>query len=173
MSIKKKNLKNAIREYLLDEGILRKMIPDPDSKLDFGFMFSFPPGTKDENMNVFKIKNKNFITISLLSKLSNQRIAALNSLKKEKIRLYFTKLRYFFLSKEVYFQIGMKNNRYEIKEQIFVEKDETISRNSFFKLIKKIFYCYYYSIILLDEFCSGEDIIAKENDSGFNFSLYT
>ena len=35
-------IKNLIREYLLDEGILRENVKDP--KIEFGFSFIFPPG---------------------------------------------------------------------------------------------------------------------------------
>lgn len=65
MSIKESRIKQLIREYLLDESLLRGKIDDP--KLDFGFQFIFPPG-KDplgrqigRNMVVINPKKKRFV----------------------------------------------------------------------------------------------------------------
>ncbi|GAG84995.1 unnamed protein product, partial [marine sediment metagenome] len=113
MSTKKSNIENLVQEFLLDEGILREKIPNIDSSYEFGFIFSFPPGTKDQNMRVFKLKHKNFITISLFTQISKPRIKALNSLKDDKKNLFFREIRRFFLIKEVYFRIDIQNYRYE------------------------------------------------------------
>lgn len=41
MSSKESKIKTMIREYLLDEGLLKENIKDP--RLEFGFKFEFPP----------------------------------------------------------------------------------------------------------------------------------
>ena len=43
-------IETTIREYLLEEGLLRKKIQD--SKLEFGFQFVFPPGQRGHIMAV-------------------------------------------------------------------------------------------------------------------------
>ena len=63
MSAKKVKIKVLIREYLLDEGLLRENLPDPKSTLEFGYAFSYPPGQNVQNMSVWKAKNKDFIII--------------------------------------------------------------------------------------------------------------
>ena len=88
MSGKKTILENLIRDYLLEEGILRKKISD--SKVDFGFTFSFPPGPQSQGMSVFQPKNKNFIHVVIRVQLSKNHANTLNSLKDNKGCLLYT-----------------------------------------------------------------------------------
>ena len=44
-----------------------------------------------------------------------------------------------------------KNFTFEIHEQIYPDKEGYISKNSLFKLIQKVFYCYLYSNLLVEE----------------------
>jgi hypothetical protein len=173
MSMKKINIKELIQEYLLDEGLLREKLPDPNSSLDFGYAFSFPSSQKVQNMSVLKPKNKDFIVIIIRTQLSKQHITALNSLKDNKKKLFFEDLRKFFIIKEVSFRIDPQNYRYEISNQIFLKKDGSISKNSFFKNIKQLFYCFMYGNLTLNNYCSGKIKPSTEPASGFDFSLYT
>ena len=84
-------IESTIRDYLLEEGLLRKKIKDP--KLEFGFQFAFPPGQGGHIMAVFKPKNKNLIIISSGTQISDQHINALNLLKNDKKLHYFMDLR--------------------------------------------------------------------------------
>jgi hypothetical protein len=182
MSSKETNIKNLIQEYLLDEGLLRGKIPDP--KLDFGFRFIFPPG-KDplgrqvgRNMAVYRPKNKNLLVVSLGIQISDPHVKALDSLEDNKKLNFFVDLRKFFLLKDVFFRIDIKNNRYEIIDQYFIDSDEIISKNSFFKTIQRVFNCAAYSNIILSEYCAAkiktEDFWkSKEFDSDSTFSLYS
>ena len=109
----------------------------------------------------------------MASHLSKQQLNALSSSKGNKTMHFFTDLRKFFLIKEVFFQIDIQKYTYEISDHIFVEKEYYISRDSFYKLIRKIYYCFFYSGIILDEHCSGEEISPSKLSPEFDFSLYS
>ena len=173
MSIKKSKIENLIQEYLLEDGLLRERLPDPKSKLDFGFTFTFPPGSKTQKMSTLKPKNKNFIMIAIRTQISKPQINALNSLKDNKKMEFFVDLRKFLLIKEVFFRIDIPNYIYEINDQLYLNNDGIVSINSFFKTIRKIFYCFVYSNIILGEHCLGEQVNSKKFGSEFDFSLYT
>lgn len=182
MSSKESKIRQLIQDYLLDEGLLREKISDP--KVDFGFQFIFPPG-KDplgrqvgRSMVVFRPKNKNIILVSLGIQISDPHVKALDSLEKNRKLNYFMDLRKSFLLRDVFFRIDIKNNRYEIMDQYFLDKEENLSKNSFFKIVRKVFNCAAYSNIILSEYCAGkikpEDLLkSKEFDSDSNFSLYS
>lgn len=182
MSSKESKIKKLIHDYLLDEGLLRGKISDP--KVDFGYQFIFPPG-KDplgrqlgRGMVVFRPKNKNLIIVSLGIQISDPHVKALGSLENNKKLNFFMDLRKSFLLKDVFFRIDIKNSRFEIIDQFFLNKDEVISKNSFFKTVRKVFNCAAYSNIILSEYCAGkikpEDFLkSKDFDSDSNFSLYS
>jgi hypothetical protein len=182
MSNNQSKILQLIQDYLLEEGLLRGKISDP--KLDFGLQFIFPPG-KDplgrqigRNMVVIRPKNKNLIVVSLGVQISKPHIKALNSLENPKKMNFFMDLRKSFLLKDVFYRIDLQNYRYEISDQIFIDKDEYISKNSFFKAIRKVFTSGAYSNIILGEYCAGklkpEDFFkSKEFTSDSDFSLYS
>ncbi len=168
-------IESTIRDYLLEEGLLRKKIKDP--KLDFGFQFAFPPGQGGHIMAVFKPKDKNLIIVSSGTQISDQHINALNLLKNNKKLHYFMDLRKFFLLKDVFFRIDVNHYRYEISDQKFLKEDRIISKNSLFKSIRKVFNCAAYSNIILAQYCSGkikeEDFDKSKDFSESDFSLYS
>jgi hypothetical protein len=166
-------LEELIRDYLLEEGLLRERLPDPHSKLDFGFVFSYPPGPKGQQMNSFKPKNKNYVVIAIRTKISKSQIGILNSSKNNIKTQFYNALRKLFLMKEVYFQIAIDNHIYEINDNIYLNKNGIISRNKFFKSARKVLYCYVYSKILLAEYCLGKEEISKKFDGDFNLPFYT
>jgi len=182
MSRKDSKIKQLIQDYLLDEGLLRGKIPNP--KLEFGFQFIFPPG-KDplgrqigRNMVVVRPKNKNLIVVSLGVQISEPHIKALISLNNNRKLNYFMDLRKSFLLKDVFYRIDIKNHRYEITDQIFLNKDDFISKNSFYKTVRKVFNSAAYCNIILGEYCAGkikpEDFLkSKEFTSNSDFSLYS
>ncbi len=169
-------IKKLIREYLLDEGILREKVKDP--KIEFGFQFTFPPGPMSKIMFVIKPKNKDIIVITIGTQISEPHINALNSLNDNKKMQFFMDLRKFFLMKDVYFRISVENHRYEISDQIYIKEEGSISKNSFFKSVRKVFNSDAYSNLILEEYCTGkvkpEDFMKqKEYTSGTDFSLYS
>ncbi|MFX1489310.1 MAG: DUF2299 family protein [Promethearchaeota archaeon] len=182
MSTKESKIKQLIQDYLLDEGLLREKVSDP--KLDFGFQFIFPPGNDPmgrpigRKMVVIKPKNKDLIVVSLGTQISKPHIDALNSLNNDRNMQFFWDLRKFFLIKDLFYRIDVQNFRYEILDQIFLRDDGKVSKNSFFKSIRRVFDGAAYSSIILGEFCSGkispEDLMkAKDFAGGSDFSLYS
>lgn len=171
--MKKSKIDNLIQEYLLEEGILREKLPDPNSELDFGFIFSYPPGPKGLSMNVLKPKNKSFIIVAIRRQIPESHIKALNSQKNNKTLQFFTDIRKYFLIKEVFFQIDINNYRYEINDQLYLTKDGFISKDSFFKGIRRIYYCFTFSNLILKEYCSGKEIASKEFSADFDLPLYS
>ncbi|MFX0188769.1 MAG: DUF2299 family protein [Candidatus Hodarchaeota archaeon] len=171
--MKKSKIEHLIREYLLDEGILREKIPDPDSKLEFGFIFSYPPRSKGNRMTIFKLKDKDSIILSLQTQMPKKEIKTFDSLKNNDKIQFFAFLRKYFINKEIYFRIDAQNYKYEISEQIFLKKDGIISKNSIFKRIRKLYSCFLFSTIILKEFCSGKEMSSKQFVSDFDFSLYS
>ena len=171
------NIKNLIQDYLLDEGLLRNKISIDEKKLEFGFQFVFPPvGLIAQKMVVIKPKDKDLIIISNPIQISPEQVEALNSLKDNRKFFFFMDIRKFFLVKDVFFRIDTQKFRYEISDQMFLKKDGTISKNSFFKSIRKVFTCSAYSNMLLNEYCSGKikpEDIAKSKDFTSDFSLYS
>lgn len=176
MTDSENNIKQLIQEYLLDEGLLRNKLPLDDKKLDFGFQFVFPPGPIAQKMVVLKPKNKDLIIVSNPIQIAPQQVEALNALKDNRKIYFFIDVRKFFLAKDVFFRIDTQNFRYEISDQIFLKRDGTISKNSFFKSIRKVFTCAAYSNMILSEYCSGKvkpEDIAKSKEFTSDFSLYS
>lgn len=164
------DVETLIHDYLSAESMLKEKLSTPN--IDFGFTFSFPPGAKGQNMSVFKPKNRNFINIVIKVKLSKTYIDAINKLKENMQLEIFTNIRKYFINKEVYFRIDKKSYIIEIIEQQFFDKDEYIPINDFFKSIQKIYYCYLFSNLLLDDYCSGKEPSLKKH-SNFDYSLYS
>jgi hypothetical protein len=182
MTDKESKIKLLIQEYLLDEGLLREKISDP--KIDFGFQLVFPPGNDStgrpvgRRMVVLKPKNKDLIVISLGTQISKPHIDTLNSLKDNRKMQYFWDLRKFFLVKDLFYRIDINNYRYEISDQIFLKDNGTVSKNTFFKSIRRVFDGSAYSNIILGEYCLGkikpEDFLKSKDFAGSSdFSLYS
>jgi hypothetical protein len=150
MSSDKKSIENLIHEYLLDDGVFKEKLTS--DKFDFGFIISFPPGPKSQNLSIYKPKNMNGIFITIRFQISQEKAEILNSLKDSKKYQFFNDLRKFLLIREVFFKINFQNLIIEIHEQIFPDKEGFISKNSIFKLIQKVFYCYLSSNLLLEEY---------------------
>jgi len=180
MTMSNQNFEEIIRDYLIDEGILRKRIDN--KSLEFGFQFVFPPftegsGKKGQNMVVFQPKNKDLIVISIATQISPPHVEALEKGKERKIR-FFVELKKLLLLRNLFFRLDIDNYRYEISDQIFISEDESISKNQLFDTIRKVFNIQAYSNLLLMEFCSGkikqEDFEDTEKfQSGPGFSLYS
>ncbi|TFF95870.1 MAG: DUF2299 domain-containing protein [Promethearchaeota archaeon] len=167
-------IKVLVREYLLDEGILKKRIKN--EKLEFGFQFSFPPGPRGQNLAVIKPKDRDLLIITLGTQISKPHVEALNSSPNKKLR-FFNALRKFLLVQNLLFRIDVQHYRFEISDQYFLEDSESLSKNAFYQLIRGVFSGAAYANILLGEYCSGkikpEDFDKSRDFSGSDFSLYT
>lgn len=160
MSTKENKIKILIREYLLDEGLLRENIKNP--KIDFGFRFEFPKGKTPDgkpvgrSFSVVKPKKKNFIEISSGTRIDKIHMNALDSLKDKKKEQFFADLRKLFLHRDVFFHIDFKNLRYVVIETIFLTKNGGISKDFFYRIIRKVFTSVLLSVTLLREYISGK-----------------
>ncbi|MHA1294427.1 MAG: DUF2299 family protein [Promethearchaeota archaeon] len=181
MNTEKKELKNLIREYLLEEDLFFDNIYG--SKIAFGYIFIFPPGNLPngekvgKKMAVIKPKNKNYIIIEIGIQLPESLANALNILEENKSNQFYLDLKKAFLLKDVYYRIDKKNHRYALSEQIFYDNIKLISKDKFFNRIKKIFNTFLYSTIIIQEYCAGKvDIVdlreSKELYTESDFSLY-
>lgn len=149
----KKSIENLIRKYLSEEGILKEKIASEN--FDFGFVISFPPGPRSQKLSVYKPKNMNSIFITIKFQISQEKAKNLNSLKIQRKEQFFNDLRKYLLIREVLFRVNLQNLIIEIHEQIYPEKNGYISKNSLYKLIQKVFYCYLNSNLLLEEYLKG------------------
>jgi hypothetical protein len=129
-------------------------------------------------MVVIKPKQKKLIVISLGTQISKPHVEALNSLKEDRKLRFFWDLRKFFLVKDLFYRIDIQNYRYEISDQIFLKDDGSVSKNKFFKSIRRVFDGAAYSNIMLGEYCSGtispgDFMKGKDFAEGSDFSLYS
>jgi len=58
----------------------------------------------------------------------------------------------------MFFRIDIQNHRYELFDQIFLNKDGTISKNSFYKRVRYTFNCTQYSNLILTMYVDLIDI---------------
>ncbi|MBY9016484.1 MAG: DUF2299 family protein [Candidatus Lokiarchaeota archaeon] len=150
----KNSVENLLHEYLLEEGIIKDRIDS--AKFDFGFIISFPPEPKSQNLSIYKLKNMNGIFITIRFQISKEKAEILNSFKDNRKLQFFNDLRKYLLIKEVFFKFVLQDLIVEIHEQIYPDEESFISKNSLFKLIQKVFYCYIFSNLLLEEYCMGK-----------------
>ena len=150
----KNSVEDLLREYFLEEGILKDKISSP--KFDFGFIVSFPSGSKSQNLSIYKPKNMNGIFITIRFQISQEKVNDLNSHKGNKKHQFFADLRNFLLFRDVFFKFDLQNLIIEIHEQIYPNIEGYISKNALFKLIQKVFYCYVFSNLLLEEYRKGK-----------------
>ena len=152
-------LKAVIKEYLA-EAELKETLHDP--KLELGFRFIFPKGKNKQGkpigrpFTVVKSKTKNILEISSPVPISKEHVQKLDLMEQGSKQKFFRNLMKTFLLKEVFFNIDLINNRYAVIDNIFLDKKEIISKNSLYNSIRKVLGCVLYSIIELQDFCSGE-----------------
>lgn len=163
MSIMSDNIKSVIKEYLQEEGILQEDIASND--FDFGYIFLFPPGgQKSQNMSIYKPKKRNDVFITIRFQISKERAIALNSLKRDHTIKAFEEVRRYFLIKEVNYKIDIQKMIIEIHEHFYPQQDTVISKDAMFEKIQKVFYCYIYSNLILEEYCKKKDSRSYENE---------
>jgi len=146
----KNNVENLLHKYLSEEGILKDKLES--ANFDYGFIISFPPGPRSQNLSVYKAKNVNSIFITIRFQISHGKAKILNSLKNQKRQEFFRDLRKYLLIREVLFKIDIQTLIIDIHEQIYPNKEGFISKNTLFKLIQKVFYCYLYCNLLLEDY---------------------
>jgi hypothetical protein len=150
MPSEKVTVEDLLHKYLSEEGILKEKIET--DKFDFGFVISFPPGPRSKNLSIYKPKNMTSVFITIRFQISQEKAKILNSLRSKTKDQLFNDIRKYLLTREVLFKINFQTLIIEIHEQIYPDKEGYISKNSLFKLIQKVFYCYLSSNLLLEEY---------------------
>lgn len=143
-----------ILDYLEEENLFPKQISN--NTLEFGYAFSFPPGLRKAPLQVIQPKQKDFIVISLGIQIPEGYIQALNTLDPEKKGKFFFEIRKFLLLKNFLFNFDLQHYRFQISDQIFLKREKGISKNSFFKIVRKIYNTGQYCNMILAEFCAGK-----------------
>ena len=155
-------LKVSIREYLLDEGFLREQIRDP--KLELGYRFQFPHGKdglgKDvgRNFTVVKEKNKDSIKISHGFHFSPDVSKAFDSLDINNKNKFMANLTSIIFIKELTFSLEFSADKkvIVIHDGIFLGGKKQISKNLFYRTIKRIYGTTMYCIALINERLGGK-----------------
>jgi hypothetical protein len=93
------NIETVLLRYLEDEDLLLKKIED--RKLEFGYIFSFPPSSKKMSMQVVQPKQEDFIIITLGIQIPDPYVKALNSLDLKKKNHYYFEVRKFLLQQNL------------------------------------------------------------------------
>lgn len=153
------DLKGLIKEYLIETDLKETL---HDSKLELGFRFVFPKGLNPQGkpvgrpFTIVKAANREVLEISSPIKISQEHIDAFNSMEKGTKERFFKNLSKTLFLKEVFFNIDTDNNRFAIIDNIFLRQGEVVSKNEFFNSVRKVLGCVLFSILELQDFCSGE-----------------
>ena len=156
MSSKETKIKTLIREYLLDEGILRENIKDP--RIEFGFKFDYPPGKIPSGKPIGKPftvvvpKKKDRLDISINIGIAPNIIKILESRKNE----LFNDLKKLFLSMHVMFNINVKNYIFNLIDIIYLDDNNLVSKNTFYKSVRLLHDAAIHSFIIIGEYAKRE-----------------
>jgi hypothetical protein len=176
---KENEVKSLIQKYLSDESLLRETMQNP--KLEFGFRFVFPGGVNPsgqsvgKNFIVIKPKSRDYLQISIGTKISPPHMEMLNTLSKSKKTSFFNELQKLFFQKGYLFVIDFQNNKYVLTDRIYFEKYETISKNIFFKSVHNLFGTFMCGLILLQEYCADKtasEEIFMDKSQDFNENIF-
>lgn len=163
-------VESIILDYLKKENLFSKEVNNP--KLEFGFLFSFPPGLNKVPMQVMQPKGNDFIVITLGIQIPDAYIKALNSLDTKKKNQFYFDIRKFLLLQNFLFNFDLQHYRYQLSDQIYVNQGEPISKNNFFKCVRKIYNSGQYCHMILAETCA-EKVDSKELNEDLNPNFYT
>ncbi|MFX1497778.1 MAG: DUF2299 family protein [Promethearchaeota archaeon] len=150
-SQKSKKAEDLLLKYLEGENILRKKITDP--KIEFGYVFGFPTGQQRHPLQVIMPKDKDYITISLGVQIQDVFVQALDAIEPNKKTQFYIELRKFLLQNNLLFRLELTLNRYQITDQIYLEESGFISKDRFFKTVRKIYNSTLYCHFLMEEYC--------------------
>lgn len=148
---KSKKAEELLVRYLKEENLLRKKISNP--KIEFGYVFGFPPGQKQQSMQVVHLKESDYIVISLGIQIPDVFTQALRAIEPQKKNQFYLDIRKFLLAHNFLFRFELALNRYNISDQLFFKEGGNISKDKFFKSVRKIYNAFQYCTLLLEEYC--------------------
>ncbi|MCP4761535.1 MAG: DUF2299 domain-containing protein [archaeon] len=150
-----KTIEQKIIDYCTEEGILRDKISGEEDKkkIHFGYNIVFPPNhPQPKKMVLLQPKNKNSIVIQSGTQISSANKQFFQQNPKKKL-IFFEILKRFLLSKDIMFNIDIKQDRFLVSDQIY---EDGLTMNEFFKSIRKVFNSSVYGNLLLSDIISGK-----------------
>ncbi len=179
MDNNKQDIQNLIKIYLEQEGLLDKIIEEPGIK--FGFQFNYPfskdlSSQKNQSIVLYQPNNKDFLIISISTQISKHHSKLfLNDLNRK--NQFFMDIKKIILIKNLFFRIDTRKDCYEISDQIFLDSIKQISKNEFYKRVRKLYNVHVYCNLILIEYCVDHSNIKdikklQEFDSNLGSNLY-
>ncbi len=153
------SIETKIRDYLLEEGLLREKLTDP--RFEFGFRFQFPnmKGSQGQDLGrsmlIVKPKNKNLVELSCATQIAPQHVKALTKDSLTRSRQFYKELRRLFFEKEVFFNIDPRHHRFVVIDNFFIENEDSLTKNRLFQSIRKLFSTTMLALVLLEEYLPG------------------
>ncbi len=166
-------LKPVLKRYISRIGELGKEIKVP--KVEYGYIFHYPKGTITQkrqkkflgrSFQAFKPKSENTIVINHKTEISPEHAKSLASNPKLKAEVYSDIIKV-FLIKNVEYVVKRQENAFFLSVQIFLENEGKISMNQFYKAVRNLFSADLYSVIIIQEKCSGK-VKGKDVDSPYH-----
>ncbi|MFX1321124.1 MAG: DUF2299 family protein [Promethearchaeota archaeon] len=148
---KSKKVEDLLVRYLKEENLLKKKIINPE--IEFGYVFGFPPKQQRQSMQVVSPKKGDYIVISLGIQIPDVFIQALNDIEPQKKVHFYIDIRKFLLAQNFLFRFELALNRYHISDQLYFEEGGVISKDKFFKSVRRIYNASQYCTLLLEEYC--------------------
>ncbi len=171
------NLKNTIREYLLEGCIIKDEIYNEN--VDFIFVIEYPMGNDNvgnpigKPFAILKPKGKSYININSSIIYGQEFGTKLENSEKSVRNLFRRNLNSIFLKNNLLFRFNLQKNQYTIVERIYLDRNElNISKNDFFQYLRKILNAHILSTYLLDDFSAGTLKSDDSTASNENGSLY-
>lgn len=148
---KSKKAEELLVRYLDEEDLLTKKVSD--TKIEFGYIFKFPPGQQRQSMQVINPMKSDYVVISLGIQIPDVFIQALNAIEPNKKIQFYIDVRKFLFEQNFLFRFELALNRFHISDQIYFKEGGTISKDKFFKSVRKIYNASQYCTLLLEEYC--------------------
>ncbi len=171
------NLKNTIREYILEDSTIKDEIYNEN--VDFIFAIEHPLGNDNAGnpigkpFAIVKPKGKNYLNIKS-SIIYGQDFATKLENSEQSVRNLFKKnLKSIFLNYNLLFGFNLQKNLYTIVERVYLDENRSfISKNEFYQYLRKVLNAHILSTYLLDDFsaCTPNPDDSTAGDE--NGSLY-
>ena len=152
------DIKSIVRNYILKiGGLLKEEINDP--KLEYGFGFIYPNTTIGKPMTVVQLKKKEHIEISFVIRIDPKHVEEFKTLEEADKRSFMKTLHKMLFRIELPFILDFRQKFFiSLLDKIYIEND-TISLNTFFKSVQKIYSQAILILVYVQDFFSDEFII--------------
>ncbi len=165
-----KRFMELVRDWALEEGIMSKKFPSKE-ELEFGFELKFPPSAPfQKNVALVCPKDKDFLVFQLGTQMSPDHVAIMKNTTPEKQVKFFSKMKKYFYSQNLLYNLDIPNLRWAIIDQVHFDG---LTKNLFFSTIRKIFNASLYIDQILGEIIlEGGGPANQSSQTGPRSSLY-